>query len=115
MSCESTLKLPYKSEFSQPVILKRDGVIITASSSLLFMVKTSIAAPDDDAIISKTLTLAHADGDPYHYLIEFDTTDTGHDVGKYVFGFKTELNGDWLPSTTGVAEITSVVVQGETA
>lgn len=112
VSCESSLKIPYKSEFSLPIILKRDGAIITATGDLLFMIKESIDTPDADAIISKTLTLAHANGDPYHYIIDFDLTDTSNEVGKYFFGFKTTLNGDWLPTTTGIAEITSVIVQG---
>jgi hypothetical protein len=116
-SCEEiSLTIPYKAVFSVPIVLKRGGVIIPdQSGSLLFMVKPNEDDSDDDAIISKTLTLAHADGDPYHYLIEFDLDDTSHDVGNYFYGFKTHEGSDWLPTSTGMLEIKQVIVQGQTA
>lgn len=98
-----------------PIILKRAGVVIEYENDILFMVKQSIDTPDDDAIISKTLEIINEDGDPYHTVIEFDLDDTSHDIGKYFFGFKTTENGDWLPTNTGIAEISSVIVQGQTA
>lgn len=115
MSCEASLVIPYKSVFSLPIILKRDGEVITYSNDLLFMVKESLSDSDEDAIISKTLEIVNEDGDPYHALIEFDLVDTSNDVGKYFYGFKTEVGTDWLPTSTGVAEIIEVIVQGQTA
>ncbi len=115
MSCEADLVIPYKSVFSVPIILKQNNVAITYNDDLLFMVKESFDDPDASAIISKTLTIVNPDGDPYHAEIDFDLTDTSHPIGRYVFGFKTHLNGDWLPTNSGIAEITHVIVQGQTA
>lgn len=115
VSCEADLVIPYGSVFNVPIILKQNGEVIEYTNDLLFMVKRSLDDDDDDAIISKTLEVVNTDGDPYHFLIEFDDIDTTNDVGNYVYGFKTEIGDEWLPTSNGTAEITKVVVQGETA
>lgn len=98
-----------------PVILKRDGAAITFNGTLLFMVKESKDDPDASAIISKTLTILHTSGSPYHAMLSLTLTDTSHPLGKYFFGFKTGDSGVWLPSKTDTLEITDVIVQGQTA
>jgi hypothetical protein len=114
-NCAASLTIPYKSVFSIPIILKRDGAPIIFNGTLLFMVKGSKSDPDTEAIISKNLTIINTDGNPYHAMLSFNLTDTSHDVGKYFFGFKTGDTGVWLPTVTDVAEITDSIVQGQTA
>lgn len=110
-----TLTIPYKSVFSIPVTLKRDGATITFSGTLLFMVKKNETDDDSAAIISKTLTIANTNGSPYHALLSLTLTDTSKTPGIYSYGFKTGESGVWLPTETGKCEITEVVVQGQTA
>lgn len=115
MACVDSFEIPFGSAFSVPVILKTNGEPITFSGTLLFMVKKSLDDADEDAIISKTLTIVNTDGDPYHALITFTTDDTTNPIGKYWYGFKTGETGEWLPTKNDVAEITKVVIQGQTA
>lgn len=115
MNCETTLQIPYNAIYDIPVILKRDNLPIEYDGTLLFMVKANKNDPDAAAIISKTLTIINTDGDPYHALISLDEDDTGHEQGKYFFGFKTGETGVWLPTKTETLEITNAIVQGQTA
>lgn len=112
---EKKFVLPHKSIFSQPIILKRDKETIEYDGILLFMVKPNKTDPDEEAIISKTIEIIHTNGDPYHGILEFTLEDTSHPEGKYFFGFKTGIDGEWLPTKTSVLEITNAIVQGQTA
>jgi hypothetical protein len=115
VSCDVSLVVPYKSVFSTPIILTdEDDTAITFNGTLLFMVKKNETDLDVDAIIKKSLTIIHTNGDPYHALLSFDLVDTSHARGKYWFGFKTGESGEWLPSETDTLEINGGLVQGQT-
>jgi hypothetical protein len=108
-----TLEIPYKSVFSVPIILKKDGQPLEFDGVLLFMVKEQKQDPDSDAIIKKDLTILHTNGDPYHAMLTFDLDDTDNPIGKYWYGFKTGDAGVWLPTKDSRCEITNAIVQGK--
>ena len=108
------IELPRGSTLDLPITLTDDDdEIITFTGRLWFMVKASECEDDDDAIISKEITIDNTDGTPYHGILNLTLEDSNNDLGNnYIYDFKTKVGTDWKPSTAGLFKITNTVRHG---
>lgn len=95
-----------------PVTLlnENDTPVTGFTGRLWFMVKEDLSDPDDDAIISKEITVLYPDGVPSHGVLALTLEDSANPAGNYVYDLKKkEGSDDWKSTDVGTFIISPVV------
>lgn len=108
------IELPRGTTLDLPITLTdANDAAITFTGRLWFMVKESECDADDDAIISKEITILNTGGTPYHGILALTLDDASHPIKSYLWDLKTKVgSGDWKSSDAGAFKITGTIRHG---